>query len=96
MSAVLLDRDGVINENLTGYVLSWDDFRFLPRSLAALGVLARMHLRLAVVTNQSAIGRGLLTHGPRSTASSFARTRRGRGVLVESHGRGCLSGRSRR
>lgn len=60
MPAVLLDRDGVINENRADYVTRWEDFRFLPRTLEALAALRRLGLRLAVVTNQSAVGRGLL------------------------------------
>lgn len=60
MPAVLLDRDGVINENRADYVTRWEEFRFLPRSLQALAALRGLGLRLAVVTNQSAVGRGLL------------------------------------
>ena len=60
MPAVLLDRDGVINEDRPDYVRRWEEFRFLPRSLSALAALGRLGLRLAVVTNQSAVGRGLL------------------------------------
>ena len=61
MPAVLLDRDGVINENRAHYVTRWEEFRFLPRALDALAALGRLGLRLAVVTNQSAVGRGLMT-----------------------------------
>ena len=61
MPAVLLDRDGVINENRDSYVTRWQDFRFLPGSLEAMAALRSLGLRLAVVTNQSAVGRGLLT-----------------------------------
>jgi D-glycero-D-manno-heptose 1,7-bisphosphate phosphatase len=60
MPAVLLDRDGVINEHRYGYVRSWEQFRFLPRALDALAAMSRAGLRLAVVTNQSAVGRGLV------------------------------------
>ena len=64
MTAVLLDRDGVINEDRPGYVTRWEEFRFLPGALEALATLSAADLRLAVVTNQSAVGRGLL---PRET-----------------------------
>jgi len=60
MAAVLLDRDGVINEDRPDYVRSWTDFRFLPNALEALAAFGQMGLRLAIVTNQSAVGRGLL------------------------------------
>ncbi len=61
MPAVLVDRDGVINENRADYVTRWEDFRYLPRSVEAL--VALKGLAVAVVTNQSAVGRGLLTVG---------------------------------
>lgn len=60
MPAVLLDRDGVINEHRYDYVRSWEQFRFLPGSLGALAAMSRAGLRLAVVTNQSAVGRGIV------------------------------------
>ncbi len=71
MPAVLLDRDGVINENRPDYVTRWQDFRFLPRSLEALAALRLLNARLAVVTNQSAVGRGLL--GSRALAEIHRR-----------------------
>jgi D-glycero-D-manno-heptose 1,7-bisphosphate phosphatase len=58
---VLLDRDGVINRDSDAYVKRWAEFAFLPRSLAALRVLAERGIPVVVVTNQSAIGRGLTT-----------------------------------
>lgn len=61
MAIVLLDRDGVINKNRDDHVTRWEDFRFLPRSLEAMAAMRRLGFRLAVVTNQSAVGRGLLT-----------------------------------
>ncbi|MEX1254306.1 MAG: HAD-IIIA family hydrolase [Dehalococcoidia bacterium] len=60
MAAVLLDRDGVINKNRVDYVKRWDEFEFLPGALEALATMRAAGLRLAVVTNQSAVGRGLL------------------------------------
>ena len=59
VKAVLLDRDGVINANREGYVTSWSQFRFLPGAIEALRQLTAAGYRLAVVTNQAAIGRGL-------------------------------------
>jgi len=59
--AVLLDRDGVINRNRSDYVKSWDEFEFLPRSLEALRMLAEHGAKVLVVTNQSAVGRGIIS-----------------------------------
>ena len=60
-SAVFLDRDGVINENRSEYVRSWDEFRFLPGALASLARLARSPFAIVVLSNQSAINRGLVS-----------------------------------
>ena len=59
-AAVLLDRDGVINHERRDYVRRWEEFAFLPGALAALRILAEIGLPVVVVTNQSAIGRGLV------------------------------------
>jgi D-glycero-D-manno-heptose 1,7-bisphosphate phosphatase len=55
--AVFIDRDGVINENRSDYVKSWDEFKFLDGSLGALARLAQCKLKVVIVSNQSAIGR---------------------------------------
>ena len=61
-SAVFLDRDGVINQNSDEYVKSWDEFTFLPKVFDALSLLSRHNYAVVVVSNQSAIGRGILDH----------------------------------
>lgn len=61
--AVFLDRDGVVNQNRTDYVLAWEQVRFLPGVFNALRVLAASEFRVVVVTNQSPVGRGLLDLG---------------------------------
>lgn len=60
---LILDRDGVLNEEADegAYVRTPREFRWLPGSLAALALLHRAGVRLSVVTNQSGIGRGLMT-----------------------------------
>ncbi|MFH1980953.1 MAG: D-glycero-beta-D-manno-heptose 1,7-bisphosphate 7-phosphatase [Pseudomonadota bacterium] len=58
ISAVFLDRDGVINRDSPDYVRCWDDFEFLPRSIAAIARLTRAGIRVVVITNQSIVGRG--------------------------------------
>ena len=59
--AVFLDRDGVIIENRTGYVRSWADVSFIPGALDGLRRLKNSSYRIIIVTNQSAVGRGILT-----------------------------------
>ena len=57
---VLLDRDGTINEEI-GYVLRPDELRLIPGAGEALRELRGLGLGLVVLTNQSPIGRGMLT-----------------------------------
>jgi D-sedoheptulose 7-phosphate isomerase len=59
-AAVFLDRDGVINRNRSDYVKSWDEFSFLPGATEALSLLSQAALDVVVVSNQSAINRGLV------------------------------------
>ncbi len=60
--AVFLDRDGVINQppGGHGYLTDWQDFRFADGALALLQTLAGKGYRLAVVTNQQGVGKGLV------------------------------------
>jgi histidinol-phosphate phosphatase family protein len=60
-AAIFLDRDGVINENRDDYVTSWQEIRFIPGVLQALARLAATPFHIVLVTNQSPIGRGILT-----------------------------------
>jgi D-glycero-D-manno-heptose 1,7-bisphosphate phosphatase len=57
---VLLDRDGTINEEV-GYVLDPAELRLLPGAARAVRTLMDLGLGLAVVTNQSPVGRGWIT-----------------------------------
>jgi D-glycero-D-manno-heptose 1,7-bisphosphate phosphatase len=59
---VLLDRDGVINRKLPGgYVTSWREFEFLPGALEALRLLKENGCKSLVISNQAAVGKGLMT-----------------------------------
>ncbi len=55
---VLLDRDGVINQDSPDYVRSVDQWQPIAGSLEAMARLYRSGCQLLVVTNQSGIGRG--------------------------------------
>jgi D-glycero-D-manno-heptose 1,7-bisphosphate phosphatase len=59
--AIFLDRDGVIIENIPYYVRSWDDVLIYPQALQALATLSKHPYKIIIVTNQSAVGRGLVT-----------------------------------
>lgn len=58
---IILDRDGVINQESENYIKKASDWRPLPGSLEAIANLNRHGYTVAVVTNQSMIGRGLST-----------------------------------
>lgn len=57
--AVLLDRDGVINFDSPDYILTPEQWRPIPGSLEAIARLTQAGIRLAIVSNQSALGRGM-------------------------------------
>jgi len=58
---VLLDRDGVINEDSGEFIKSVREWRPIRGSVEAIAALHRAGLRVVVVTNQSGVGRGLYT-----------------------------------
>lgn len=61
--AVLLDRDGVLNERapVGEYITSWKQWRWLPGALDALRILREAGRKVIVITNQAGIARGKLT-----------------------------------
>ncbi|MBI3176818.1 MAG: D-glycero-beta-D-manno-heptose 1,7-bisphosphate 7-phosphatase, partial [Chloroflexi bacterium] len=59
--AIFLDRDGVIIENREAYVRSWQDVAFIPGALDALQGMAATAYAIVIVTNQSGVGRGMLS-----------------------------------
>ena len=59
--ALFLDRDGVFIENCANYVRSWQDVHFFPEALAALAHIREVSYKIIVVTNQSAVGRGIIS-----------------------------------
>ncbi len=56
---VILDRDGVINEDSDSFIKSPDEWQPIPRSLEAIALLNRHGFDVVVITNQSGIARGL-------------------------------------
>jgi D-glycero-D-manno-heptose 1,7-bisphosphate phosphatase len=59
--AVFLDRDGVLIENRADYVRDWSHVALLPGTVDALRGFHEKSLKIIVVTNQSAVGRGLIS-----------------------------------
>ncbi|EIC29630.1 MULTISPECIES: D-glycero-beta-D-manno-heptose 1,7-bisphosphate 7-phosphatase [Methylomicrobium] len=56
---VLLDRDGVINEDSDAFIKSPEEWRPIPGSLEAIALLGSHGFKVVVITNQSGIARGL-------------------------------------
>ena len=78
---VLLDRDGVINEDSEAHIKSPAEWRPLPGSPEAIARLCRAGYQVWVVTNQSGIGRGYF-----SEADLEAIHRKMHGVIREAGG----------
>ncbi|CAM3882643.1 D-glycero-beta-D-manno-heptose 1,7-bisphosphate 7-phosphatase [Vreelandella rituensis] len=55
---VILDRDGVINQDSDAYVKSLDEWVAYPSSIHAIARLSKAGFTVAVATNQSGISRG--------------------------------------
>lgn len=59
MKLIILDRDGVINEDRRDHVKSADEWIPIPGSLEAIARLSHADYRIVVATNQSGIDREL-------------------------------------
>ena len=59
MKLILLDRDGVINQDSEHYIKSPEEWQALPGSLEAIAKLNNAGYKVSVVTNQSGVGRGM-------------------------------------
>jgi D-glycero-D-manno-heptose 1,7-bisphosphate phosphatase len=59
MTLVILDRDGVINQDSDDYIKTLDEWIPIPGSIEAIADLSRAGHSVVVATNQSGLGRGL-------------------------------------
>src|SRR6266508_415225 len=58
--AIFVDRDGVVNIERKDYVKSWNEFQFRDDAIAGFVRLRMTGLPVVIVTNQSAVNRGLI------------------------------------
>jgi D-glycero-D-manno-heptose 1,7-bisphosphate phosphatase len=58
---IILDRDGVINFDSPAFIKSPDEWRPIPHALEAIAALKHAGWLVAVCTNQSGVGRGLVS-----------------------------------
>ena len=56
---IVLDRDGVINDDSDAYIKSPEEWQPIVGSIEAIASLYRSGVQVAVATNQSGLGRGL-------------------------------------
>ena len=80
---LLLDRDGVVNTD-RGYVGSREQFEFMPGLFPFLRAVTDRGFRLAILTNQSGIARGLYTEKDFENLTGWMLAELGRqGVAVD-------------
>jgi len=60
-SVIVLDRDGVINQDSSHFIKSADEWIALPGSATAIKKLNDAGFTVVVATNQSGVGRGLFS-----------------------------------
>ncbi len=58
MKIIILDRDGVINQDSDNFIKSVDEFIPLPGSIEAIAKLKHAGYKVYIATNQSGIARG--------------------------------------
>ncbi|MBZ5487410.1 D-glycero-beta-D-manno-heptose 1,7-bisphosphate 7-phosphatase [Halomonas aquamarina] len=59
---IILDRDGVINQDSDAYIKSLEEWIPYPTAIDAIARLTQAGFTVAVATNQSGIARGYYTH----------------------------------
>lgn len=83
MSLIILDRDGVINEDSDAYIKSPEEWQPIPGSLPAIARLSKAGHTIAIATNQSGVGRGLYS------LATLALIHDKMFSMIEAHG-GCI------
>ncbi len=61
VKVALLDRDGVLDRDRPDYIKNADELEVFPFARAALDALRRAEWLVYIVSNQSGVGRGLMT-----------------------------------
>jgi D-glycero-D-manno-heptose 1,7-bisphosphate phosphatase len=90
--AIFLDRDGVLIENRPEYVRDWSQVGIFPEAICALSSSRLDGYKMVMVTNQSAVGRGIISlaaaEGINARLVGLIRDRGGRidGVYLCPHG----------
>lgn len=59
MRIIILDRDGVINQDSDDYIKSVDEWQPIEGSIEAISKLSQAGIKVVIATNQSGLARGL-------------------------------------
>ena len=59
---IILDRDGVINYDSPSYIKKAHDWKPIPKSLEALGLLCQNQYKIKIISNQSGVSRGIINY----------------------------------
>ena len=62
LKTVFVDRDGVINQERSDYVKSISELEIYPNVAKNIKLLKDAGFLVIVITNQSAVNRGIITH----------------------------------
>jgi D-glycero-D-manno-heptose 1,7-bisphosphate phosphatase len=82
-TAVFLDRDGTINEEV-GYLDSIDKLKLFPNAAAAIRIINESGMKAVVMSNQSGIARGYFTEEFVGTVHThIQKTLRERGAFID-------------
>jgi D-glycero-D-manno-heptose 1,7-bisphosphate phosphatase len=80
---LLLDRDGVINVD-RGYIGTREQFEFMPGLFSFLRAAQDMGFRLAILTNQSGVARGLYTEADYAKLTGWMlKELAGQGIMID-------------
>jgi len=81
---IILDRDGVINQDSDNYIKNADEWDPIPGSLEAIKRLKKAGYLVTVATNQSGIARGLFSEEDlKSIHDKMHRMLAARGVSID-------------
>lgn len=72
-AAVFLDRDGTINEEV-GYLDSLDKLKIIPAAFEAIRLINESGMKVAVISNQAGVARGLFTEEFVRTTNNYLQT----------------------
>ena len=59
---IILDRDGVINQDSSAYVKTPDEWVPIERSIEAISLLTNNSYKIILISNQAGISRGIISY----------------------------------